>query len=558
MSTSLILLPDAFLLLATIVAWINDMVWSEKSERGRSITYSIIVWAALIAALGYTGLLVGGVGTQYVFDHMVRLDPFAFAVKACLCAGFAFSLIYAKNYLQAFGLFRGSFFLLAIFSLIGQLVMVCGNHFLILYLGLELMSLALYAMVALRSEYSESKTQNPWLSSMMMQSTEAALKYYVLGALASGFLLFGLSMVYGATGSLDLVDVATHIKTQLPSLIAASGNVDIAAFREMPTLSVLLCGLIFIVVGVAFKLGIAPFHMWVPDVYQGAPTPITLLIAGIPKLAALAWGMRFLVIGLFPLASEWSWMLSILIVLSVLIGNVAGIVQTHIKRLFAYSAIAHAGFIALGLLAGGWQHAEGSGSPDAGENVVSGLYPLAGSVYDAYGATFFYGVIYLITTLGVFGVLLALVQRTDSSSEEGAQSKTPVYQAVEDLEGLKGLSQRNPLLAAVMLVLMFSLAGIPPTAGFYAKLSVLTQAVYAGWVGLVWLCVMASLWGAFYYLRIVKLMYFDAPTDKTPFVIPRSTYALLALNGAVVFFLGIMPGPLLNGCARVMQHMVGI
>lgn len=525
MSTLSILWPDAFILLATIVAWMNDMVWSEKSKKGRHITYSIALCASLIAAAGYASLVRRG-ASHYVFDHMMVVDPFACAVKAILSAGFAASLVYARTYLEASGLFRGSFFLLALFALIGQLVMVSGNHFLMLYLGLELMSLSLYAMVALRPDAQEgSKT-----AGYMALRSEAALKYYVLGALASGFLLFGLSLVYGATGSLDLTDIAAHIKTQLPSLIAASSHFDASAFTHIPMLSVLLCGLIFIVVGIAFKLGIAPFHMWVPDVYQGAPTPTTLFIGGIPKLAALAWGIRLLVIGLMPLASQWSLMLVVPIVLSLLIGNAAGIVQSNMKRLLAYSAISHAGFIALGLLAGGVQEK-------------------AGSAYEAYGATLFYGVIYLITTLGAFGVMLSLLQRAESN----AAISTP-YTAVEDLEGMKGLSQRNPLLAAVMLVVMFSLAGIPPTAGFYAKLSVLEQAVHTGWTGLAVFSVMASLWGAFYYLRIVKLMYFDAPSSATPFVLAPSARYLLVLNGAAIFFLGIFPGALLDWCTRVMQH----
>ncbi len=508
------------------------MGWSEKSAKGRHITYSIAVWASLIAAAGYASLLASGVGKHYIFDHMMVIDPFACAVKALLSAGFAVSLIYARNYLQACGLFRGSFFLLALFSLIGQLVMVSGNHFLMLYLGLELMSLSLYAMVALRPDHTPEKTKTSSFFGSMALPSEAALKYYVLGALASGFLLFGLSMVYGATGSLDLIDIASHLKAQLPSLIASSGSFDASAFTELPMLSVLLCGLIFIVVGVAFKLGVAPFHMWVPDVYQGAPTPITLLIGGIPKLAALAWGIRLLVIGLAPLASEWSLMLAIPIVLSLLIGNAAGIVQTNIKRLLAYSAISHAGFIAFGLLAGG---------------------QAAGNGYEAYSATFFYSVVYLISTLGTFGVMLCLVERAESASS----SNLATYQAVEDLEGIKGLSQRNPLLAGVMLVMMFSLAGIPPTAGFYAKLSVLVQAIHEGWVGLAVFSVMASLWGAFYYLRMVKLMYFDAPPSTEPFIVAPSMRYLLVLNGAAIFFLGIFPSALLDWCTHVVQLTLG-
>ena len=479
-----VLLPDAFLLLALVVAWLNDTI---TGNTGRRLTYSITVFASIIAAIWYA-IQVADPGTHYFFANMYVVDPFANVMKAVVTIGFAVSIIYSRKYLEERGLFRGDFYLLGMFSLLGQLVMISGNNFLTLYLGLELMSLSLYALIALRRD-------SP-------QSTEAAMKYYVLGALASGFLLYGISMMYGATGSLDLGEVLKAI---------ASGRINY---------TVLLFGVIFIVAGVAFKMGAVPFHMWVPDVYQGAPTAMTLLTGGGPKVAAFAWGLRFLVMGLLPLAVDWQQMLVILAALSLIVGNITGIVQKNVKRMLAYSAISNMGFVLLGLLSG----------------VVDGK---AAGAASAYGSAMFYSIIYLLTTLGSFGILMLLSRRD--------------FEA-ETLDDLKGLNRRSPALAFVMLMMMFSLAGIPPLVGFYAKLAVLEATMNAGLTWLAVLAVVTSLFGAFYYLRIVKLMYFDAPQDESPIVAYGGTRAVLALNALVILVLGIIPGPLMSLCLQAMHQ----
>jgi NADH-quinone oxidoreductase subunit N len=456
------LLPDALVMLAVVVAWLNDTF---VGQAGRRTTYFIAFFSTLISGIWFA---VNAFDPQvhYFFGHMYVVDSFASVMKAVVTLGYAVSIVYSRRYLEDRGLFRGEFFLLGMFSLLGQLVMISGNNFLTLYLGLELMSLSLYGAIALRRDAAPSN--------------EAAMKYYVLGALASGFLLYGISMLYGATGSLDLNEVFKAIGTS----------------HYDP--SVLLFGVIFIVAGVAFKMGAVPFHMWVPDVYQGAPTAMTLMVGGGPKVAAFAWGLRFLVMGLLPLAVEWQQMLVILAALSLIVGNITGIVQRNVKRMLAYSAISNMGFVLLGLLAG----------------VVDQKTTGAAN---AYGSAMYYSIVYLITTMGTFGVIMLLARRD--------------FEA-DTLEHFKGLNQRSPVFAFVMMVMMFSLAGIPPAVGFYAKLAVLQATMNAGLTWLTVLAVITSLFGAFYYLRIVKLMYFDEPQDKSPIVADTSTRALLALNGA--------------------------
>ncbi|MGF6601099.1 NADH-quinone oxidoreductase subunit N [Paraburkholderia sp. GAS448] len=478
------LLPDTLLMAAVVVAWLNDTF---VGQAGRRTTYYIAVFSSVIAGVWFA-VNAFDPTPHYFFSRMFVVDPFANAMKAVVSLGYAVSIIYSRKYIEDRDLFRGDFFLLGMFSLLGQLVMISGNNFLTLYLGLELMSLSLYAVIALRRDAA--------------QSNEAAMKYYVLGALASGFLLYGISMLYGATGSLELGEVLKAV---------ASGHINDV---------VLLFGVIFIVAGVAFKMGAVPFHMWVPDVYQGAPTAMTLLTGGGPKVAAFAWGLRFLVMGLLPLAVDWQEMLVILAALSMIVGNITGIVQRNIKRMLAYSAISNMGFVLLGLLAG----------------VVDGK---AGGAASAYGSAMFYSIVYLVTTLGTFGVVMLLARRD--------------FEA-EMIDDFKGLNQRSPVFAFVMMVMMFSLAGIPPTVGFYAKLAVLEATMNAGLTWLTVLAVVTSLFGAFYYLRIVKLMYFDAPQDTSPITGDFSKRALLALNGVAVLVLGVVPGPLMTVCLQAMQH----
>ena len=478
------LLPDALLMFAVVVAWLNDTF---VGVTGRRTTYYIAVVSSVIAGVWFA-INAFDPTPHYFFSRMYVVDPFASAMKAVVSLGYAVTIVYSRKYLEDRDLFRGDFFLLGMFSLLGQLVMISGNNFLTLYLGLELMSLSLYAVIALRRDAA--------------QSNESAMKYYVLGALASGFLLYGISMLYGATGSLELGEVLKAV---------ASGH-----FNDV----VLLFGVIFIVAGSAFKMGAVPFHMWVPDVYQGAPTAMTLLTGGGPKVAAFAWGLRFLVMGLLPLAVDWQEMLVILAALSMIVGNITGIVQRNIKRLLAYSAIANRGFVLLGLLSG----------------VVDGK---AGGAAGAYGSAMFYSIIYLVTTLGTFGIVMLLARRD--------------FEA-ETLDDFKGLNQRSPIFAFVMMVMMFSLAGIPPTVGFYAKLAVLEATMNAGLTWLTVLAVVTSLFGAFYYLRVVKLMYFDAPQDTAPITADACSRTLLALNGVALLVLGIVPGPLMTVCLQAIQH----
>ncbi|MEX3957172.1 NADH-quinone oxidoreductase subunit NuoN [Trinickia sp. EG282A] len=482
-----VLLPDALIMVAAVVAWLNETF---VGDSGRRVTYLIGVLSSLVAGIWFATLIV--TPQQYFFSHMYVVDGFASAMKAVVSIGYAITMIYSRKYLEDRDLFRGDYVLLGMFALLGQLVMISGSNFLTLYLGLELMSLSLYAAIAMRRDAS--------------QSNEAAMKYYVLGALASGFLLYGISMIYGATGSLDLSEVLKAI---------ASGRINDA---------VLLFGVIFIVAGVAFKMGAVPFHMWVPDVYHGAPTAMTLLVGGGPKVAAFAWGLRFLVMGLLPLAADWQDMLIILAALSLIVGNITGIAQRNVKRMLAYSAISNMGFVLLGLLAG----------------VVDGK---ADGMASAYSSAMFYSIIYFLTTLGSFGIVMLLARRD--------------FEA-ETLDDFKGLNKRSPVYAFVMMAMMFSLAGIPPTVGFYAKLAVLQAALNAGLVWLVVLAVITSLFGAFYYLRIVKLMYFDAPQDNAPLASPIANRWVLTINGVAVLVLGIVPGPLMTLCLNAIAHTLPV
>jgi NADH-quinone oxidoreductase subunit N len=397
----------------------------------------------------------------------------------------AIALVYSRQYMLDRGLLKGEFLALLLFALLGMMVMMSANSFITLYLGLELLSLCLYAMVALNRDSAAS--------------TEAAMKYFVLGALASGLLLYGMSMIYGATGTLTITDVAKQVGR-------LSGHAGDHTF--------LVFGLVFVVAGLAFKLGVVPFHMWIPDVYHGAPTAVTLVVGSAPKLAAFAMTMRMLVNGLLDLAADWQQMLMVLAVLSMALGNVAAIAQSNLKRMLAYSTIAHMGFMLLGLLSG----------------VIGGNWLNAA---DAYAAAMFYTVVYVLMTLGSFGVLLYL-------STSGFEC--------ENLDDMKGLNRRNPWYAFLMLIAMFSLAGIPPTVGFYAKLSVLGAAVSAGYIWLAVFAVLASLVGAFYYLRVVKLMYFDEPKDATPVAGDPQMRFVLSANGLAMLALGVVPQPLMALC----------
>jgi NADH-quinone oxidoreductase subunit N len=467
---------EIFLLCAVCAILLIDLFLRDGQ---RVVTY-LLTQAALLASALIVGMTAGE-DVAYAFNGMFVADAMADVLKVAACLSVMVMLAYSRDYLGPRGMYRGEFFLLALFATLGMMVMISANHFLVLYLGLELLSLSLYAMVALARDSA--------------RSTEAAMKYFVLGALASGMLLYGMSMIYGATGSLEVTEIAGRIYNG----------------EAIPT--ILLFGLVFIVAGVAFKLGAVPFHMWVPDVYHGAPTAVTLLIGTAPKLAAFAFVMRLLVeaLGIGRLMVEWQQMFVLLAVASLALGNIVAIAQTNIKRMLAYSTISHMGFLLLGLLSG---------------------------TLEGFGAAMFYVIVYVIMGLGAFGMVLLL-------SRDGFEA--------EELDDFKGLNQRSPWYAFVMLLLMFSMAGIPPTMGFWAKLFVLQAVVSTGHLWLAVFAVLASLVGAYYYLRVVRLMYFESPADTQP-IAPRSEVRiLLTVNGLAVLVLGLIPGGLLGICERAIQ-----
>ena len=476
--------PEILLLVMACVIALVDL---GVTSRMRSATYWLTM-ATLAVVAYFTADFALQDQTVYAFGAMVVSDPMGNWLKFFATLSMMVCLVYGRPYAaDREMLLGGEMFTLSMFALLGIFVMISGSNFLVIYLGLELLTLCSYALVALRRDHATS--------------TEAAMKYFVLGAMASGFLLYGLSMLYGATGSLD---IGTVFK------IVNSGQVKH---------QVLVFGLVFIVSGLAFKLGAAPFHMWIPDVYQGAPTSVTLMIASAPELAAFAIAIRLLVEGLLPLAIDWQQMLALLAIASLLIGNLAAIAQTNLKRMLAYSTIAQMGFVLLGLLSG----------------VVNGNTL---SAANAYSSAMFYIVTYVMTTLASFGVILLLAR-------EGFES--------EEITDLAGLNQRSPLFAGVMAICMFSLAGVPPLVGFYAKLAVLQALVSSGqgwYIALAVFAVMMSLVGAFYYLRVVKVMYFDAPITATTVSAPIDVRAVLSINGALVLILGIVPGGLMTLCAR--------
>ncbi|HJU99943.1 MAG TPA: NADH-quinone oxidoreductase subunit NuoN [Burkholderiaceae bacterium] len=477
---------EVFLLVAASAILLIDMFLSEGK---RSITYVLSLLTLLVC--GYFSYVDYAAGTTvYTFNNMFVSDPMSNLLKLFTYVSVGMTLIYARQYATDRGMLSGNlggeFYVLALFSLLGQMVMISGNSLLSIYLGIELMSLALYALVALRRDNA--------------QATEAAMKYFILGAMASGFLLYGMSMIYGATGTLDLSKVA---------LAAASGTIK-------PT--ILVFGLVFLVAGLAFKLGAVPFHMWVPDVYQGSPTAVTLLLGGAPKLATFAVCIRLLVEGLLPMAVDWQQMLLVLAVLSLAIGNLTAIAQSNIKRMLAYSTIAQMGFVLLGLLAG-VVGTDRTGAPAA------------------YSAAMFYAITYVMTTAGSFGMIMVLARAG--------------FEA-EELADFKGLSKRNGWYAVLMSIMMFSLAGVPPMLGFAAKFSVLAAVLGTGQIWLTVLAVMFSLIGAFYYLRVVKMMWFDEPTDNSPLSIPGDMNLVLSLNGLALVVVGMLPGPLLASCLSAM------
>ncbi|HWU65672.1 MAG TPA: NADH-quinone oxidoreductase subunit NuoN [Methylophilus sp.] len=411
----------------------------------------------------------------FAFSHMFIDDTLADVIKMMMYLGTSLILVYTRKYLQDRNLYRGEFYAMVLFGLLGMMIMVSGHNLLTIYIGLELLSLCLYSLVAFDRD-------NP-------KASESAMKYFVLGALASGMLLYGMSMLYGMTGSLDVSDIANNIVQQ-------------------PKSPVLIMGLVFVVAGIAFKFGAVPFQMWVPDVYQGSPTPMTLLIGSVPKLAAYAMTVRLLVQGLHPLALDWQDMLVLMAVLSIIIGNFSAIVQTNLKRMLAYSTISHVGFIMFGMM-----------SANA----------------NGFASSFFYISAYVLMSIAGFGIILLL-------SRQGFEA--------EEINDLKGLNQRHPWIAFLMLVIMFSMAGIPPTIGFYAKFTVLQAAWQAGFTWQVVLAVLMATIGAFYYLNIVRKMYFDAPEDHTPLTAPVDMRFILSVHALALLGLGLFPEILLSVCGH--------
>ncbi|KJH67455.1 NADH-quinone oxidoreductase subunit NuoN [Chromobacterium violaceum] len=472
-------MPELFLIGALLVVLMLDLFIPDEK---RCVTYGLtlltLVGAAAAQVCTFTPYPVT------TFSGMFVADPLAALVKLAMYGVTAIVLVYSRQYTADRGLFKGEYFSLSLFALLGMNLMVSASHFLTLYMGLELLSLALYSLIALQRD--------------SVPATESAMKYFVLGALASGLLLYGISMIYGATGSLELAAVAKSIKSH-----SANGVL-------------LIFGLVFIVAGLSFKLGAVPFHMWVPDVYQGSPTSVTLMVGAAPKLAAFVFVLRILAQGLDALAGEWQGMLVIVAVLSMAIGNITAIVQTNIKRMLAYSTISHMGFLLLGVLAGTKQ---------------------------GYSAALFYAVVYVAMSMVGFGIILAL-------SRKGFEC--------EKIDDLKGLNSRNSWYAFLMLLAMFSMAGIPPLAGFYAKFAVVQAVVQIGMIKLAVFSVLMSVIGAFYYLRVVKAIYFDDVQDSAPIAVRADMKLVLSLNALALLAVGILPQSLLELCAQAMRQSLGM
>ncbi|MBB4012048.1 NADH-quinone oxidoreductase subunit NuoN [Niveibacterium umoris] len=483
--------PEIFIACAALFVL---MVTSFKKQGARTAAF----WLCEITLLGAFVLILGSGDVQrsLTFGGMYIADLFGSFLKLVVCLAVAIVLQYGRAYMAARKIDTPEYYLMVLFATLGMFVLISASHFVSIYMGLELMSLSLYGLVA-------SDRDNP-------RSTEAGMKYFVLGALASGLLLYGMSMLYGATGSLELHEIAQRIYDR-------SANDVVVAF-----------GLVFVMVGVAFKLGVVPFHMWVPDVYHGAPTAVTLLVSSAPKIAAFAMAFRILVLGLFDLAEQWQQMLMLLAVASIVLGNLAAVAQTNIKRMLAYSGISHMGFMLLGLLAG----------------VVKG----EGGTYaiNAYSSAMFYTVAYVLMTLASFGMVILL-------SRAGFEA--------ENVDDFKGLNQRSPWFAGMMLIVMFSMAGIPFFVGFFAKLSVLQAVVAAGNVSglsiyywLAGVAVVMSAIGAFYYLRVVKVMYFDDALDNSPIEASIGTRSVLSANALLLAVIGLLPNSLMQICAFTLLH----
>lgn len=474
--------PEALIAIVATLILLIELCTSKDSQR--SLIHAISLFCLLAA--GFLTANMWHEGTLlHTFNNMFVSDPLANLGKMFAYICVAVSFIYGQRYSANRGFLHGEFYSLSLFALLGQMIMMSSNNLVSMYMGLELQSLSLYAMVALRRDH--------------VRSIEAAMKYFILGAIASGLLLFGISMVYGGTGgALDISQIALTIES-------GKINAPIVTF-----------GLVFLVAGLAFKLGVVPFHMWVPDVYQGSPTSVTLMISAAPKIAAVIMVVRILVQGLSGNGSDfvrdWHGMFATMAVVSLALGNLSAIRQKNFKRMLAYSGISHMGFVLLGFLAG-----------------RMGFDPFNSFV--GIGSAFYYVIIYAITTLASFGIILAM-------SKTGFEA--------DYLDDLKGLNQRNPWLAFMVLIVMFSLAGIPPLVGFMGKLLIINGLIQAGWMKLAFVAVLFSLIGAFYYLRVVKMMYFDKAENNTPIEFSIMHNFVLSCNVLALIVLGLVPSYLMN------------
>jgi len=457
-------LPEIFMLSAIVVILLLDLY---LSQRFQNMTYYLTQITLLVT--GYLAFSLIG-ESEVIFDGTFVLDTMGSTFKI-FTMGFAMmALVYTRHYLKVHNLFRGEYFVLALLSILGMMVMISAHSLLTIYLGLEIMSLSLYTLIAIARDRA--------------MAVEAALKYFVLGAIASGLLLYGMSMIYGITGALDIAQIATFAT----SATLASEQVLILNF-----------GLVFLVIGIAFKLGAVPFHMWVPDVYQGAPTSVTMFLSTVPKIAAVAMLVRLLIDGLGAMQAYWADLFMVLAILSIALGSLVALMQSNIKRLLAYSTISHIGFILLGFATG---------------------------VIEGYGAAAFYVLAYILMSLAAFGSIIAL-------NKQGFEA--------EQVSDFRGLSKHSPWFALIMLVVMLSMAGVPPFIGFFSKLFILQQVVSAGYVYLAIIAVVFAVISAYYYLQIIKTMYFDDAEGEITVTAPLDMKTVLSINGILILVIGLMP-----------------
>ena len=458
-------LPEIFLLSAIVVVLLLDLFLTKPFKQ---VTYYLTQLSLLITAILAFNLI--GEPKTIIFSGSFVLDNMASIFKVFMAGSTMVALVYTRHYLTEHKLFRGEYFVLVMLSMLGMMVMVSGYSLLTLYLGLEILSLSLYTLIAIARERAGA--------------IEAALKYFVLGAIASGLLLYGMSMIYGISGSINITDIATF---------AANSTL---ASREMLILNF---GLVFLVIGIAFKLGAVPFHMWVPDVYQGAPTSVTMFLSTVPKIAAVAMLVRILVDGMGAMHAYWSDLFMVLALLSIALGSVVALMQTNIKRMLAYSTISHIGFILLGFVTG---------------------------VVEGYGAAVFYVLVYILMSMAAFGMIILL-------NKQGFEA--------DKISDFKGLSKHSPWFALMMLAIMLSMAGVPPFIGFYAKLFILQQVISAGFITIAVIAVVFAVISSYYYLQVVKSMYFEDSDNEITITAPMDMKLILSINAVLILVVGLFP-----------------